>query len=150
MKKGVDFMQLDRRISLVTLGVEDIARATEFYRRLGWAKSSASQDSVTFMQLKSLVLGLFSRQSLADDAGVENTGPGFSGVALAQNLSSEKDVDDAFEFAVSCGAKPVKKPEKVFWGGYSGYFADPDGHLWELAYNPFFPMDEQGHIQLPE
>lgn len=143
-------MQLDRRISLVTLGVEDIVRATEFYRRLGWTKSSASQESVTFMQLKSLVLGLFSRQSLAEDAGVENTRPGFSGVALAQNLASEKEVDEAFEFAVSCGAKAVKKPEKVFWGGYSGYFADPDGHLWELAYNPFFPMDEQGHIQLPE
>lgn len=143
-------MAVDRRISIVTLGVEDVARSTAFYERLGWVKSSASQDAVTFIQLKGTVLGLFGRENLAEDAGVENTPPGFSGVSLAHNLSSEAGVDAVYKFALACGATPVKEPQKVFWGGYSGYFADPDGHLWELAYNPFFPLDESGHVMLPE
>lgn len=141
-------MSLDPRISLVTLGVEDVARATDFYRKLGWKKSDASQDSVTFIQLKGTVLGLFSRQSLAEDAHVENTPRGFAGVTLAHNVTSERGVDAVYKFALSCGATAVKKPEKVFWGGYSGYFADPDGHLWEVAYNPFFPLDKEGHVVL--
>ena len=143
-------MSLDPRISLVTLGVEDVARATEFYERLGWKKSAASQDSVTFIQLKGTVLGLFSRQALAHDAGVENTPRGFSGITLAHNVTSERGVDAVFKFALSCGATEIKKPEKVFWGGYSGYFADPDGHLWEIAYNPFFPLNVEGHVVLED
>jgi uncharacterized protein len=143
-------MSLDPRISLVTLGVEDVARATAFYERLGWKKSSASQDAVTFIKLKGTVLGLFSRQSLAEDAHVEDTPKGFSGVTLAHNVASERGVDAVYKFALSCGATPVKAPEKVFWGGYSGYFADPDGHLWEVAYNPFFPLDKEGHVVLDD
>lgn len=143
-------MSLDRRISLITLGVADVARSTAFYEKLGFRHSSASQDSVTFIQLKGTVLALFERAALAQDAGVENTPPGFSGVTLAHNVSSPTGVDAVIKFAVSCGATLVKKPEKVFWGGYSGYFADPDGHLWEVAHNPFFPMDEHGHIVLPD
>ena len=141
-------MSLDPRISLITLGVEDVARSTAFYERLGWKKSAASQEAVTFIQLKGAVLGLFSRQSLAEDAHVENTPRGFSGITLAHNVSSERGVDAVYKFALSCGATPVKAPEKVFWGGYSGYFADPDGHLWEVAYNPFFPLDKEGHVVL--
>lgn len=141
-------MSIDPRISLITLGVEDVARATEFYERLGWKKSAASQEAVTFIQLKGTVLGLFSRQSLAEDAHVENTPKGFSGVTLAHNVASERGVDAVYKFALSCGATPVKAPEKVFWGGYSGYFADPDGHLWEIAHNPFFPLDKEGHVVL--
>lgn len=143
-------MALDTRISLITLGVEDVARATAFYERLGWKKSSASQDAVTFIQLKGTVLGLFSRQSLAEDAHVENTPKGFSGITLAHNVTSGRGVDAVYKFALSCGATPVKAPEKVFWGGYSGYFADPDGHLWEVAYNPFFPLDKEGHVVLDD
>lgn len=143
-------MSLDPRISLITLGVEDVARATAFYERLGWKKSSASQESVTFIQLKGTVLGLFSRQSLAEDAHVENTPGGFSGITLAHNVTSERGVDAVYKFALSCGATPVKAPEKVFWGGYSGYFADPDGHLWEIAHNPFFPLDKEGHVVLDD
>lgn len=143
-------MALDTRISLITLGVEDVAQATAFYERLGWKKSSASQDAVTFIQLKGTVLGLFSRQSLAEDAHVENTPKGFSGITLAHNVTSERGVDAVYKFALSCGATPVKAPEKVFWGGYSGYFADPDGHLWEVAYNPFFPLDKEGHVVLDD
>ena len=143
-------MSLDPRISLITLGVEDVARATAFYERLGWKKSSASQDTVTFIKLKGTVLGLFARQSLAEDAHVENTAKGFSGITLAHNVTSERGVDAVYKFALSCGARPVKAPEKVFWGGYSGYFADPDGHLWEVAYNPFFPLDKEGHVILDD
>lgn len=143
-------MLIDPRISLVTLGVEDVARATAFYEKLGWKKSSASQPSVTFIQLNGTVLGLFGRQALAEDAHVEDAPKGFSGVTLAHNVASERGVDAVFKFAVSCGATPVKEPQKVFWGGYSGYFSDPDGHLWEVAYNPFFPLDAQGHVILPE
>ena len=143
-------MSLDPRISIITLGVEDVARSTAFYERLGWRKASVSQESVTFIQLKGLVLALFSRGELAADAQVENTPPGFSGMTLAHNVSSETGVDAVFKFALSCGAVSVKPPEKVAWGGYSGYFADPDGHLWEIAYNPFFPQDAHGHIILPE
>lgn len=141
-------MALDPRISLITLGVEDVARATAFYERLGWKKSPASQDAVTFIQLKGTVLALFSRQALADDAHVDNTPKGFSGITLAHNVASERGVDAVYKFALSCGATPVKAPEKVYWGGYSGYFADPDGHLWEIAHNPFFPLDKEGHITL--
>jgi uncharacterized protein len=143
-------MSLDPRISLITLGVEDVARATAFYERLGWKKSSASQDAVTFIKLKGTVLGLFSRESLAEDAHVENTAKGFSGITLAHNVTSERGVDAVYKFALSCGATAVKAPEKVFWGGYSGYFADPDGHLWEVAYNPFFPLDQEGHVVLDD
>lgn len=142
-------MSFDRRISIVTLGVADLQRSTAFYERLGWKKSPASQESVTFIKLKGTVLGLYSRSGLAEDAGVQDSNPGFSGTALAHNLPSKAEVDEAFDFALSCGATAVKRPEKVFWGGYSGYVADPDGHLWELAHNPFAPLDKDGHLTLP-
>ncbi len=134
---------------MISLGVADIARSTAFYEKLGWSRSPASQDSITFIKLKGMVLGLYARANLAEDAGVENTEPGFSGVALAHNLRSEGEVDKAYVHALSCGATAVKQPQKVFWGGYSGYFADPDGHLWELAHNPFADLDEDGHMTLP-
>jgi hypothetical protein len=143
-------MTFDPRISMVTLGVADVAASTAFYEKLGFTKSSASQEAVSFFKLKGTLLGLFGRAALAADANVEDTKPGFSGVTLAHNLSSEAEVDAAFDHALSCGAKAVKKPEKVFWGGYSGYFADPDGHLWELAFNPFMANDADGFMQLPE
>ncbi|OQP88252.1 glyoxalase [Rhizobium rhizosphaerae] len=141
----------DRRISLITLGVEDVARATAFYESLGWQRARASNPSITFIALKGIVLALFSRAELAADADMVDPSPearAFSGVTLAHNLDSEAAVDAAYAFALEKGARPVKRPEKVFWGGYSGYFADPDGHLWELAYNPFAPLDAEGHMQL--
>ncbi len=143
-------MSLERRISIVTLGVADVAASTAFYERLGWKKSSASQEGVTFIQMKGTVLALFGRHALARDAEVADSEPGFSGVTLAHNVSSPTGVDAVIKFAVSCGATLVKAPHKVSWGGYSGYFADPDGHLWEVAHNPFFPLDEHGHVVLPE
>ncbi|AKI01039.1 putative lactoylglutathione lyase [Hoeflea sp. IMCC20628] len=144
-------MSFDPRITMITLGVADVAVATAFYQRLGFKRSSASNDSVTFFHMNGTVLGLFGRDALAADAGQEPTRRhGFEGVTLAHNFGSRTEVDTAWEFAVECGAKPVKKPHEVFWGGYSGYFADPDGHLWELAHNPFMPLGEDGHMSLPD
>lgn len=128
-------------ISIVTLGVEDLVASTAFYEKIGWSNTMASQDSVTFLQGHSVVLGLYGRAALAEDAEVDPVGSGFRGVSLAINLESEEAVDAFFAKAVSCGAVATKKPQKVFWGGYSGYFSDPDGHLWEVAFNPFFQGD---------
>jgi predicted lactoylglutathione lyase len=133
---------------MISLGVSDLAHSTGFYEALGFIRSSASNDDVTFFRMKGTALGLFGRESLAADAGIENSEPGFSGVTIAHNLSSEAEVDRAWEHAISRGASAVKRPEKVFWGGYSGYFADPDGHLSELAWNPFMPNDADGFMQL--
>lgn len=137
------------RVSLITLGVADVAAARRFYEALGFVASSSSQPTIAFFQIGGSALALFSRASLAEDAHVDNSAPGFSGVTLAYNCRSEADVDAAVAHALACGATLKKQPEKVFWGGYSGYFADPDGHLWEVAYNPFAPLDEEGRIKLP-
>lgn len=139
---------LEPRLSLVTLGVVDLARSRQFYEALGFTASPASQESVTFFQLGGMALGLFSRTALAEDAHVDNSEPGFSGITLAYNCRSEGEVDAVFAHALGCGATLKKQPQKVFWGGYSGYFADPDGHLWEIAFNPFFPLDAEGRLSL--
>lgn len=139
------------RINLITLGVKDLERSLEFYRDgLGWKVSSASQGDVAFLPLGGIVLGLYPREKLAEDARVEPEGSGFSGITLAYNAKSEGEVDGVFAHLKKIGARIVKPPEKVFWGGYSGYFADPDGHLWEVAFNPFFPFDENDNLNLPE
>jgi uncharacterized protein len=137
------------RLSIVTLGVSSIERAKEFYDRLGFRASSASNPQVVFYEAGGVVLGLFGRKALAEDAKVEDSEPGFSGVAIAHNVGSEAEVDSTLKEAVAAGATLVKPGQKVFWGGYSGYFSDPDGHLWEIAHNPFFPLDEDGRVQLP-
>lgn len=136
-------------VSIITLGTDDVPAATKFYEALGWLNTSASQDSVTFLQGHSVVLGLYGRAALADDAQVENTPAGFRGVTLALNLESEEAVDAFYEVAIAAGATATKQPQKVFWGGYSGYFSDRDGHLWEVAHNPFFKLDPKtGQISL--
>ena len=118
------------RLTLVTLGVADVARARVFYEALGFKASSDSNRSVTFFDAGGVVLALFGRAALAEDAHVANTGAGFSGVTLAHNVSSDADVDRVLADAVDAGATLLKPGQKVFWGGYSGYFSDPDGHLW--------------------
>jgi len=140
---------LEPRISIVTLGVDDMKRARGFYERLGWTAASSSSDDVTFFNMGGVVFGLYGRKALAEDAQVELSPCGFTGVSLAHNCESEDRVDEVMAFADAAGAKVMKPAEKVFWGGYSGYFADPDGHLWEVAYNPFFPLDEDGRISAP-
>jgi hypothetical protein len=139
---------MEPRLTLITLGVGDIARARKFYEALGFKAGRASQESVTFFPAGGVVLALFGRAALAEDATVPDSKPGFSGVALAHNARSEADVDKAMAEAVAAGAKLVKPAGKTFWGGYAGYFADPDGHLWEVAHNPYFRLDEAGRIAL--
>jgi len=140
---------MEPRISLITLGVADIARSRVFYEALGWIASSASTADVVFFHGKGPVLALWGRTALAKDAGVKDRPSGFSGAALAYNARSDAEVDEVFAHAVKLGAQAVKIPRKTFWGGYGGYFADPDRHLWEVAFNPFFPLDERGNLSLP-
>ena len=137
-------------ISMITLGVPDVAKATAFYERLGFAKSSASQEAVTFFKAGSVVLGLFGRDPLQEDAAAGNLWTGNGGIAVAMNYASEAEVDAMMAKAEAEGARILKPAQKVFWGGYSGYFADPDGHAWEVAFNPFWSVDEQGYVDLPE
>jgi catechol 2,3-dioxygenase-like lactoylglutathione lyase family enzyme len=143
-------MSVPARLTLVTLGVADVARATSFYEALGWQRSSASNDDVSFFQLGGLALSVFGRQDLADDAMVPSAGDGFSGFSLAINLESEAEVDRVAGEWVACGGSIVKQPHRAFWGGYSGYVADPDGHLWELAHNPGFALAADGSMKLPD
>ena len=125
-------------ISMITLGVRDLAMAVEFYEKgLGFPRME-SPPEVAFFTLNGTWLGLYDREALAEDATVSAEGQGFESFTLAHNVHSEVEVDEVVAQAIGAGATLVKKPQKVFWGGYSGYFKDPDGHLWEVAYNPFF------------
>jgi uncharacterized protein len=142
---------MDPRITLITLGVKDLKAARAFYRQgLGWTESSAGNAHVAFFQLSGgLALGLFGRAALAEDAHLADTGGGFGGITIAQNQRSKAEVDAVLAAAVRAGGTLLKAAADVFWGGYSGYFADPDGHPWEIAWNPFFPMDAAGGLILP-
>jgi uncharacterized protein len=139
---------MDQRLSLVTLGVDDMKKSRAFYEALGWQASAQSNDDVTFFQAGGMILGLYGRAALAEDAKIDDSKPGFSGVALAYNGRDKAEVDAVLAEAVAAGATLIKAAEDVFWGGYSGYFADPDGHLWEVAWNPFFPIAQDGAIAL--
>ncbi|KJS53424.1 glyoxalase [Streptomyces rubellomurinus subsp. indigoferus] len=137
-------------MSIVTLGVSDLDRSARFYEGLGWRRSTASSPEIVWFRTADSVLGLFPADELAADAGVPGDGePSFRGVTLAVNLESPALVDAALRTAVEAGAVVVKPPTTTSWGGYSGYFEDPDGHLWELAHNPFFPFAEDGSLDLP-
>lgn len=136
-------MTVPAHLSLVTLGVADVAASTAFYESLGWSRLSGSEGEISFFQVGGTVLGLFGRTALADDAAVSaaegEAGQGFRGVTLAINLATIELVDAAFEAWAAVGGTIVKRPHTVEWGGYSGYVADPDGHLWEFAFNPYSP-----------
>jgi len=138
------------RLSLVTLGVEDLDRATAFYTTLGFERSSASVDGdVTFFRMAGSVLALYPRERLAADVGIAVAGSGFRAITLAMNCDSEADVDWVFEQWAAAGATVMMPPEHAAWGGYTGYVADLDGHLWELAYNPGWGFTADGRIDLP-
>lgn len=139
-----------QRVSFVTLGVADVGRARAFYERLGWRASSSSNPNVAFFNAGGVVFSLFGRADLAKDACVDDTPPGFSGVALAHNVALREDVAVTLDEAEAAGARILKPAQDVFWGGHAGYFADPDGHLWEVAWNPFMPLDENGVPRLPD
>jgi len=137
------------RLSVVTLGVEDLPRARRFYEALGWRVSPASNEHVAFIDLNGVVLSLFGRAALAEDAKVSAEGNGFRGFSLAHNVASKQEVDAVLAHAEGAGATIVNPAHDAFWGGYSGYFRDPEGFLWEVAWNPFWPLGEDGRVQLP-
>lgn len=138
-----------QRVSMITLGVANLARARAFYARLGWQEHGASQEGIAFYQMQGVVLGLFGLPDLAKDQNRPGVALGTGAMTLAQNFTTEAEVDAAFADAVAAGATGLKAPHKVFWGGYSGYWADLDGHVWEVAMNPFWPLDANGGLTLP-
>lgn len=140
---------MDPRLTFVTLGVEDVAEARTFYERLGFRASAASRPQIAFFDLGGVFLSLFARSALAEDALVDDEGGGFRAVTLAHNVDSAEEVDLVLAEAVAAGARLVKPAANTAWGGYSGYFSDPDGHLWEVAHNPFLEKDETGQFVLP-
>ena len=143
-------MPIPARLSVVALGVADVARSTAFYRALGWEPSSASMPEVTFIQLEGAALALFGRDDLAADAGVPPTAPGgFSGVTCAINVNTPDEVSSILATAEAAGARIVKPATRADWGGTSGDFADPDGHLWEVVNPPAFIVGTDGRITLP-
>jgi catechol 2,3-dioxygenase-like lactoylglutathione lyase family enzyme len=138
---------MEQRVSLVTLGVEHLARARAFYEALGWSTGAGAQDDVVFFQAGGMILGLWSRASLTQDSGVSDPG-GYGGVTLAQNVRSPAEVDALIEEARAAGATIARPGTETFWGGYSAVFIDPDGHPWEVAHNPHWTLDEQGQVSL--
>jgi uncharacterized glyoxalase superfamily protein PhnB len=139
---------MQQRLSIITLGVKDVKIATEFYEnKFGWHKLQSSNEHITFLQLNGILVALFETNELAKDASIENNGSGFKGFTLAYNTRSEHEVDVIISDLAKKGVKIVKQPGKVFWGGYSSYIADVDGHLWEIAYNPYLEIDEIGNIK---
>ena len=138
-----------QKLTLITLGVADVARSRAFYEGLGWRPAAIDNPDVAFFDMNGVILSLFGRQALAEEAHMTDDGAGFRATSIAMNLDSEAAVDAALSEIAAKGGRILKPAQKVFWGGYAGYFADPDGHLWEVAYNPFWPFDFEGRPKLP-
>lgn len=139
---------MQQRLSLITLGVSDLARARAFYERLGWRTGAESDADVVFFQVGGFVLGLWDRGRLAEDSGVQDPG-GWGGVTLAYCAESPAAVDVVLAEAGAAGATITRSPAATFWGGYSGMFVDPDGHPWEVAHNPHWTLNDDGSVTLP-
>lgn len=140
---------MEQRISVITLGVADLERSRRFYEDgLGWRRGNR-HDEVAFFQAGGMVLALFSREALAADAGLPDDEGGFRGIALAYNTRTKEEVDAVLAEAEAAGAPILKRAQETFWGGYAGYFADPDGHPWEVAWNPEWPIAPDGSVRLP-
>ncbi|PSR56264.1 glyoxalase [Adhaeribacter arboris] len=138
---------MEPRLTLITLGVTNLAASTQFYEQnFGWRRLPASNEGIVFFQLNGMQLALFPDRELAADAGVAADNRGFKSFSLAHNLRSEQEVDKLIRELENKGVTIVKRPQKVFWGGYSSYVSDPDGFLWEIAFNPFLPLDEKGNV----
>ena len=138
---------MDQRVSLVTLGVSDLARARTFYEALGWRTGAAPADDVVFFQAGGMIVALWSRASLAEDSGVEDGG-GWGGVTLAYNARNPEEADTVIGQARAAGARIAREPGPTFWGGYAGVFVDPDGHPWEVAHNPHWTVDDDRSVHL--
>jgi len=139
---------MEQRVSLVTLGVRDLAGSRRFYEALGWITRSRPDEDVVFFQTGGSVVGLWDRAKLAEDSGVDDEG-GWGGVTLAHNVASPGEVDAIIQQAKSAGAEIARPPARTFWGGYTGVFVDPDGHPWEIAHNPDWQLNDDGTIALP-
>ncbi|MDQ4018701.1 MAG: VOC family protein [Actinomycetota bacterium] len=140
---------MEQRVSLVTLGVRNLGRARRFYEALGWTTRAAPDDDVVFFRATGLVLAIWDRTRLAEDSGVTDA-DGWGGVTLAHNVRSPEEVDAVVEEARTAGARIAREPGATFWGGYSGIFVDPEGHPWEVAYNPRWTVEPDGSIRLPD
>jgi uncharacterized protein len=141
---------MEQRVSIITLGVTDLERSRHFYERIGWRRSMAKSQGIVFFQSGGMAVALYPREELAKDANVAPEGSGFQGVTLAYNARTRSEVDTVLVDAVAAGAKLLKPAQEAFWGGYSGYFSDPDGFLWEVAWNPSFPIAADGSIRLSD
>ena len=139
---------MEQRVSVLTLGVRDLARARAFYEALGWSSSAAPEDDVVFFQAGGLVVALWDRARNAEDSTMTDGG-GWGGVTLAHNVRSPAEVDAVIEEARRAGATIGREPAETFWGGYSGVFVDPEGHPWEVAHNPFWTVGDDGSVRLP-
>lgn len=140
---------MEQRLTIITLGVSNLAKATVFYEsKFGWSKSDTSNEHISFFTLNGFQLALFERNALAEDATVSPEGHGFRCFTLAHNMRSEKAVDELIKALDKKGVKIIKPPQKVYWGGYSGYVSDLDGHLWEIAFNPFLELDAKGNVKI--
>jgi len=139
---------MEQRVSLITLGVRDLARARAFYEALGWTTRASPDDDVVFFPAGGMVVALWDRERLAEDSGVEDSG-GWGGATLAHNVRSPADVDAVIDEARAAGANVVREPAETFWGCYSAAFTDPDGHPWEIAHNPRWTIRDDGSIKLP-
>lgn len=140
---------MEQRVSLITLGVSDLERSRAFYEQLGWKQTNPKNQGIVFFQTGGMALALYPRAELAKDAAVSPGWNGFTGITLAYNTRSRGEVDSVLAQAQAGGAKVLKPAQDTFWGGYDGYFSDPDGFLWEVAWNPFFPIAEDGSIKIP-
>jgi len=138
---------VEQRVSLVTLGVRDLARSRAFYEALGWTTGAGPDDDIVFFQAGGLIVGLWGRDDLAADSGVEDGG-GWGGITLAHNVRSPEEVDAVIAEAEKAGAAIPRYGAETFWGGYSGVFLDPDGHPWEIAHNPGWTLAGDGSIRL--
>ena len=141
---------MEQRVSLITLGVKDLSQSQQFYERLGWRRSMAKTEGIVFFQTGGMALALYPRRELAKDANVSSEGGGFSGMTLAYNTRHREEVDSVLAQAQRAGAQLVKPAQEAFWGGYSGYFSDLDGFLWEVAWNPSFQIAEDGSVRIPD
>ena len=139
---------MEQRVSLITLGVGDLARSRAFYEALGWTTNAAADEDVVFFQAGGMIVALWERARLAEDSGVEDHG-GWGGITLAHNVRSPEEVDRVIEEARAAGATIGREPGKTFWGGHSGIFIDPEGHPWEVAHNPRWTIEKDGSLTLP-